>query len=148
MKTFKLAPKTRTFAVVSGGFLLLALLLLLGGSFGRRIMSAEIVSSAGERVAFLEECGWTVDPLSEQEQQIQIPVTFSPVYESYNELQRQQGYDFTPYAGQDCTLYTYTVTNYPDASQTVVADLYILRDRIIGGDVHSTNLNGFMVGLK
>jgi hypothetical protein len=45
-------------------------------------------------------------------------------------------------------MYTYAVTNYPDASQTVLADLYIYKNRVIGGDVHSTNLDGFMIGIK
>lgn len=129
-------------------FLLLALLLMVGSAAGgAAVLSAQVVSTPEERAAFLRECGWEVDALSEQTQVIHIPESFSDVYASYNDLQRQQGYDLLPYAGLDCTLYTYTVTNYPDQGQTVLADLYVYKNRVIGGDVHSTDLNGFMIGL-
>lgn len=143
-----LAPKTRTFLIVLAAFILLALLLIIGSTAGgAAVLSAQVVSTPEERVAFLQECGWEVDIQSEQTQTIHIPETFSEIYESYNDLQRQQGYDLTSYAGLDCTLYIYTVTNYPDEGQTVQANLYVYKNRVIGGDVHSTNLNGFMIGL-
>ena len=149
MKIRRFTPKTRTFVLTAGGFLLLALLLTLGRLGGHLpSQSREIVKSCQDRVRFLSDCGWEVDPDSEQEQTIHIPETFSPVYRDYNELQRQQGYDLADYAGQDCTLYTYDVTGYPDESQTVLANLYVFRGRVIGGDIHSTNLDGFMIGLK
>lgn len=143
-----LVPKTRTFLIVLAAFILLVLLLIIGSTAGgAAVLSAQVVSTPEERVAFLQECGWEVDIQSEQTQTIHIPETFSEIYESYNDLQRQQGYDLTSYAGLDCTLYTYTVTNYPDTGQTVQANLYVYKNRVIGGDVHSTNLNGFMIGL-
>lgn len=130
-------------------FILLALLLMVGSAAGgAAVLSAQVVSTPEERAAFLRECGWEVDIQSEQTQTIHIPETFSDVYQSYNDLQLQQGYDLRPYAGLDCTLYTYTVTNYPDQGQTVLVNLCVYKNRVIGGDVHSTNLNGFMIGLK
>ncbi|MCD7845314.1 MAG: DUF4830 domain-containing protein [Oscillospiraceae bacterium] len=144
-----LAPKTRTFLIVLAAFILLALLLMVGSAAGgAAVLSAQVVSTPEERAAFLRECGWEVDIQSEQTQTIHIPETFSDVYQSYNDLQLQQGYDLRPYAGLDCTLYTYTVTNYPDQGQTVLVNLCVYKNRVIGGDVHSTNLNGFMIGLK
>lgn len=148
MKLIVKKPKTRTFLITLGGFLLLAILLIAGAMRGSRAMTAEIVTTAGERAAFLAECGWEVDPASETEQVIRIPERFTAVYESYNELQQQQGYDLRPFGGLDCTLYTYAVTNWPDDGQVVIADLYVYNDRVIGGDVHSTNLGGFMIGIK
>lgn len=144
-----LSPKTRTFLLALGAFLLLAVLLMVGSAAGGvKVLSSEVVTSPEERAGFLMECGWAVDVQSEQEQQIHIPEQFTAVYEAYNELQLQQGYDLRDYAGLDCVMYTYAVTNYPDSSQTVLADLYVYKNRVIGGDVHSTNLDGFMVGLK
>lgn len=148
MKTYRIAPKTRTCLIVLGGFLVLALLLVLGKGAGAGAAAADKLTTREERTAYLAACGWTADPQSEQTQIIHIPEVFSPVYEDYNELQRQQGFDLADYAGRDCTLYTYAVTNYPDETQTVLANLYLYRDRVIGGDVHSTNLNGFMIGLR
>lgn len=148
MRAFLKKQRTRTFLLTLGGFALLAALLLFGAMRGGRAVAAELVGTTGERVEFLSQCGWEVDPASETEQNIHIPERFSAVYESYNELQRQQGYDLMPLAGRDCTLYTYTVTNWPDDGQIVLANLYVFENRVIGGDVHSTSLNGFMVGLK
>ena len=144
-----ITPKTKTFLIVVCVLAFIAVLLMVGSSVGGvQILTADRASTAEKRAAFLGECGWEVDVASELSQEILIPERFSPVYEEYNTLQLQQGYDLAKYAGRTCTLYTYTVMNYPDKGQTVVANLYIYKNQIIGGDVHSTNLNGFMIGLK
>lgn len=149
MKTIRVTRKTRTRALILGGCLLLLLLLLIGRSAGNgALFTGGRVSSTEDRVGFLADCGWTVDADSEQVQVIHIPEAFPPVYEDYNELQLQQGWDLHDYAGRDCDLYTYEVTNWPDESQNVLANLYVYRGRVIGGDVHSTNLDGFMIALK
>ena len=148
MRAFFEKPRTRTFLITLAGFALLAVLLIAGALRGGRAVSAELVTTTGERVGFLNEWGWEVDPASESAQTVRIPERFTDVYERYNELQRQQGYDLRPYAGRDCTLYTYAVTNWPDDGQTVIADLYVCGDRVIGGDIHSTSLGGFMISLK
>ena len=149
MNTRRLSPKTRTRALVLAGTLLLLFLILLGHALGgRAALSAEKANSPEARVQFLADCGWAADPASEQEQVIHIPETFPAVYEDYNALQLQQGWDLHDYAGRDCVLFTYDITNWPDESQTVLANLYIYKGRIIGGDIHSTNLDGFMIGIK
>ena len=149
MKKIHLAPKTRTCLLTLGAFVLLALLLLAGRSLsGSDAPDSGKLSETEDRVEFLRSCGWEVDPDTEEEQIIHIPEVFSPVYEDYNALQLQQGYDLTDYAGRDCELYTYSVTNYPDETQTVLANLYLYRGRVIGGDIHATNLDGFMIGLR
>ncbi len=144
-----MTPKTKTFLIALSALAVLAALLLIGSAAGGvKVIAADHASTADKRASFLAECGWEVDIASEQEQTILIPERFSPVYQSYNELQKQQGYDLADYAGRNCTMYTYTVLNYPDKEQTVLANLYVYRNTIIGGDIHSTNLDGFMIGLK
>ena len=144
-----MTQKTTACLVALGVFALIALLLVVGSAAGGvKVIARDVCSTAEKRVAYLAELGWETDILSEQEQTILIPEQFSPVYESYNELQRQQGFDLCNFAGRTCTLYTYTVTNYPDQTQVVLANLYVYKNQVIGGDVHSTSLNGFMVGIK
>jgi hypothetical protein len=58
-------------------------------------------------------------------------------------MQKQQGCDLKRFAGKNATLYSYEVTNYP-SSDVVVADLYIINNRVVAGDIHSTSLDGFM----
>lgn len=148
MKRITITPRTRTGLITLGAFALLAILLLLGRAAGSGRLTAQSAADTADRVALLKSGGWEVDPASERHQTIHIPETFSDVYESYNELQRLQGYDLANYKGMDCELYTYTVTNYPDETQNVLANIYICKNRVIGGDVHSTSLNGFMLGIK
>ncbi len=142
-----ISPRTRTALIALGALLLLALLLLAGIRRSRTPVG-ESGSTTEERVRFLAELGWEADPETESFEELRIPDVFSDLYESYNELQRQQGYDLADYRGKSCRLYSYEVTNWPDKSQHVLADLLVCGNRVIGGDVHSTNLDGFMVGLK
>lgn len=100
------------------------------------------------RIEYLSALGFQVDPDSEQRQEILLPRQFDDVLQNYNELQQQQGFDLERFAGQSATLYSYTVTNWPDPTATVIADLYCRAGRPIAGDVHSTALDGFMFGLK
>ena len=144
-----LTQKTKTFLVALSALALLGVLLAVGCSVGGiKLLGGENASTPEKRADFLSQCGWEVDTAGEECRQILIPEQFSDVYDSYNRLQLQQGYDLAEYAGRECTLYSYPVTNYPDKEQTVLANLYVYKNRIIGGDVHSTSLNGFMVGLK
>ena len=142
-----ITQKTKTFLIALCALLFLGVLLMVGTTAGGvKLLAKDVCSTTEKRVAFLAQCGWQVDAASEQSQQILIPTHFSEVYESYNQL--QQGYDLADYTGRSCTLYTYQVLNYPDKEQTVLADLYVYKNQIIAGDVHSTNMGGFMIGLK
>ena len=130
-----------------------AVVLVLTGS-GRKAQAASLpkltakVKSNEQRVSYLQGLGWEVSQTPLEEQDVTIPKTFNEIYTSYNELQKAQGFDLTDYAGLRVTRYTYEVRNYPDASDTVVADLLVYKHKVIGGDVQSTALDGFMQGLE
>ena len=71
-----------------------------------------------------------------------------PVQRCVHRLQRHaagQGFDLEPYAGQICTQYVYKVENHPGDDQ-VYATLLVYGDEIIGGDIASTAVDGFMHG--
>lgn len=106
------------------------------------------VTDRASRIDYLAALGFETDPDSEQRQEILLPREFDDVLQNYNALQREQGFDLERFAGQGATLYSYTVTNWPDENATVIADLYCRKGRVIAGDVHSTALNGFMIALK
>ena len=128
--------------------LIAAAVILLAGALGRR--SADNVIRAGtneERIAYLLSLGWEVEPTSILEQEIMLPKEFPDVLTQYNELQRQQGFDLEKYAGKKLTLYTYRITNHPDAEEAD-ASLYVFRSELVGGDVHSTSFTGFMTALR
>lgn len=122
--------------------------ILLAGALGRR--GADTLIRAGtneERLEYLQSLGWEVasEPIFVQE--ITLPKKFPDVLARYNELQRQQGFDLEAYAGKKLTLYTYRITNHPDAEETDAA-LYVYRSALVGGDIHSTAFTGFMTALR
>ena len=145
----KTTPARRTGAVKVILFgVLAAAVILLAGALGRR--SVRNVIRAGtneERVAYLQSLGWEVEETPILEQEITLPKEFPDVLNQYNELQRQQGFDLEEYAGKKLTLYTYRITNHPDAEEAD-ASLYVYRSVLVGGDVHSTSFTGFMTALR
>jgi hypothetical protein len=100
------------------------------------------------RQAYLRDFGWEIDLESESHKSVRIPASLDGIIADYNEMQLEQGCDLSKHLGETCEQYSYTVTNYPDPSQTVLITLYVQGNTMIAGDVHSTALNGFMQGLK
>ena len=104
---------------------------------------------AAERLAFISQFGWDVkeDPLEVAE--VISPSEFDEVYEKYNEIQKDQNLDLSLYSGKRVKRWTYAVRNYPgyETQEDVVQiSLLIYEGLVIGGDVCSTELNGFMHG--
>ncbi len=99
-----------------------------------------------ERVGFLRQFGWEVEPEPVSVEEVVIPAAFNQVYRRYNELQKAQGLDLEAYAGKTVKKVVYRVTNYQRQDTVVHATLLIYRDRVIGGDISSAELDGFMYG--
>ncbi|MCI8554605.1 MAG: DUF4830 domain-containing protein [Clostridiales bacterium] len=99
-----------------------------------------------QRLSFLRGLGYEVEQPYSEVKEVLIPDEFDAVFQKYNEIQQSAGMDLQPYHGKRVKCWTYQVLNYPDEAQ-VNAHLYIYQDEIIGGDVSSAALNGFMHGL-
>ena len=67
--------------------------------------------------------------------------------EGYLALQREAGFDLSDDMGQTVTRYTFAVTNYPTGETGILADLLVRNGEVVGGDIRSTALNGFLHGL-
>ncbi len=102
------------------------------------------IKSNDDRISFLKQFGWEVEEQPEEEVKIRIPSDFDKVMTSYNELQKQGGLDLSKYRGKEVTRYTYKVTNYPDYNGTVLANVIVYKNRVIGGDVCSSDVSGFI----
>ena len=98
-----------------------------------------------ERVAYLQSFGWQVDTEPAETRAVMIPAQFNDVYTTYNVMQKAQGFDLKPYAGETCTQYKYKVTNYP-GEQEVYATLLVYGKLIVGGDLACAEVDGFMHG--
>ncbi len=105
------------------------------------------IKSADDRIEFLRQFGWEVDSTPVEEARVTIPAEFDKVYQSYNELQKKQGFDLTKYLKKDVMRYTYRVTNYPDYTGEVYVNFLVYKNKVIGGDVCSADANGFIHGL-
>ena len=101
-----------------------------------------------DRVNFAASVGCKVDETVLDIKNVYIPDEFSDVYEKYNLLQKQAGYDLSGYKGCSTKLYTYRVIEGGIANKETVINLIVYRDRIIGGDISATALDGKMLPLK
>lgn len=99
-----------------------------------------------ERVAFLGQFGWEVESEPAEIDDVLVPQIFNKVYDKYNEIQLEQGLDLSKYKGKSCKRIGYNVLNYPGDKENVRANLLIYDGKVIGGDVCSTELDGFMHG--
>lgn len=105
--------------------------------------------NAAERLAFISQFGWDVAEDPVQVSEILIPAEFDEMYQKYNEIQKKQDLDLTLYAGKRVKKWTYAVRNYPGyegRTDVIELNMLILDGVVIGGDVCSTELGGFMHG--
>lgn len=129
-----------------------ALALNLGQSLTREVSASTLPSPKGvksnqDRVDYLSAYGWQVaeEPLASQE--LLIPERMDESYDQYLSLQGEQGFDLGKYAGKRVKRYTYEITNYPTGETGVQANLLICRNTVVGGEVLSPQLDGFLHGL-
>ena len=116
---------------------------------GCRSQPQEPISAATEeqRLAYLTQLGWTVDPAPVETLDLQLPQPLTEDWEAYAALQTEQGLPFADFAGQTVRRFTYTVTNHPSAEKGVQVNLYVCGEQLIGGDVMALGENGFQAGL-
>ena len=127
---------------------IIAMLLLFGSGGETRTTAAPAVTNNDARVGFLKGFGWEVTNSPAESSQVRIPENSSEVFDRYNNLQKSQGYDLTQYAGKKVMRYVYRLNNYPGATEPVYATLLIYKDRVIGGDVCSASVDGFVHGWR
>ena len=101
-----------------------------------------------DRIKFLEQFGWRVAEKPVEEIEVKIPEKFDKVFTGYNEIQKRQGLDLSKYHGKNVMRYTYEITNYEGESGKVYANVIVYRNKVIGGDVCSANVGGFIHGFE
>lgn len=112
------------------------------------VSASKKVKTNEDRIAYLEQYGWQVEPQPLAVEELQIPEEFDESYTKYLALQESQGFDLTQYRGKRVKRYTYEITNYPTGEVGVQASLLIYKNQVVGGDVLSAQLNGFLHGLE
>ncbi len=145
--TFKLTKKHIVAAVLVVAALIALLILAIPGGEAEETGASAKIQTQQDCVQYLTQMGYQLDAASCRSKKVQIPKTFDAVYETYNELQKECGFDLSRYAGKKVDLSTWTVTNWPDG-EAVLVDVLVYKDKVIGGAVYTASVEGFMYGLR
>ncbi|MGN0526009.1 MAG: DUF4830 domain-containing protein [Acutalibacteraceae bacterium] len=108
------------------------------------------VSNTADVAEFVSSFGWAVESEPVEVKTVVIPDKFDDVYNNYNKIQLEQGYDLSEYCGKEVERYTFKVVNYPgfENDGTIRANVLVYEGVVIGGDVCSVRLDGFMHGFE
>lgn len=147
------ASSLRFFAVLTLAVLTLAALIFLipaydGGTEAALTVDFDNVRTNEDRTVFLSQFGYTVSGEPVESVEVTLPNDFDRVFSGYNELQKAQGLDLSKYRGKTVMRYTYEVTDYPDGTGPVYANLIVYKNRVIAGDVCSADPAGFIHGFE
>lgn len=96
-------------------------------------------STNAKRISYLSGLGYDVDDSDCTSKNTLIPEEFSDVYEQYNNVQAESGFDLSKYKGKTVTVYTYPVND-----SDMYVNLIVCNGEIIGGDVSSHAIGGSM----
>ncbi|MBQ4048096.1 MAG: DUF4830 domain-containing protein [Clostridia bacterium] len=148
----KMNKKKLAMILVGVAAAILALVFILGGgdetedprAAELKLLQKCRLATNEDRLALLTDLGWEVAMQPEETREVRIPNEFSDVYARYNELQKEQGLDLAAHKGETVMRYTYLVVNHPSGENHVRATLLVKGDRLIGGDICSAKMDGFM----
>ncbi|MEG0570914.1 MAG: DUF4830 domain-containing protein [Oscillospiraceae bacterium] len=111
-----------------------------------RKVSSVTVKNNEERITFLKTFGWEVSSEPTAIREVAIPQEFDDVYNKYNDIQMAQGYNLQEFKGKRVKRWTYSVTNYPNKSDNINANILVYNNVVVGGDICTVALEGFMHG--
>ena len=112
----------------------------------KKEISYDKIKTEEDVVKFLSQFGWTVEASPTEVKTVTIPAEFDKVFAAYNEMQKEQGLNLSKYKNKEVTRYTFAVTNYEGYEGRVLANVLLYRNRVIGGDICSADLSGFVHG--
>ncbi len=138
MKLFLTVTKKGLFIMLSA---VVVLFLSAMWTFSLKV-SAIDGSTHAKRMAYINSLGVVVDQNNFTSKETVIPSEFGDVYNEYNKLQKEVGFDLTRFKGKCVTVYSYPVLKQ-DKNLTLIVN----EGNIIGGDIAETSLCGEMLPL-
>ena len=148
--TTKLTKKKAVAILVSLALLIAAVILIMPDkkAAGEPVFSAQqTVTSEADMAAYIRDLGYETDGEVLESREVTIPKEFDDVYEAYNDMQKECGFDLEKYRGRRVMLYTYAITRYPGCEDEVRCDMHVCRKKLIGGNIYTVAVDGFMHGL-
>lgn len=100
-----------------------------------------------ERLSFFRQFSYIASENPVEVKEVVIPTEFDETYEEYNELQKKQGLDLTPYKGVRVKSWSYEILNYPGYENTdglIRGNLFTYNGVVIACDICNISLDGFM----
>ena len=99
-----------------------------------------------EQLAFFSQFGLSVDPDSKEVREIILPDPLDDIYDTYNGMQKQQGFDLTPYCGKRVKSWSYSVVGAADPSidGSWRVNILVYRGKVIAADLAQPALDGTM----
>ncbi len=102
-------------------------------------LSAIDVKKESGRIEYLSALGYEVSDSGVEKITEKIPEVFDASYESYNDLQRSQGFDLKRLCGKKVTGYTYELSSLPDGKDTggtkYLATIIVYKNKVVAADV-------------
>ena len=141
--------KRRIAVIFIGAGVAAAVILLLDGllsSTAKRVSAQSEQHIITKMAEFLKGYGYECEEMPDEVCDYTIPTEFDGVMTIYNDLQKSQGFDLEKYKGKAVRRFSFKIKNYPDTDEEVFANLLFLDGEIIGGDVCTRALDGFMEG--
>ena len=134
--TFRVTKKHIVAAILILAALVGILILMIPNRKAEQTGLSVTIKSQEDCVQYLNSLGYEVDTAKAETKTVQIPKEFDAVYEAYNKMQQECGFDLRKYAGKKVELTTFPVTNWP-AEEPVLLDVLVYRKKVIGGAVTS-----------
>ena len=114
------------------------------------IVSLFSIDSSTNRMIcdYIEGLGWQINTSPCEISHLTIPREFDAVYDTYNAIQKNSGFDLESFKGKNVVRYSYNVLNHEHSdSGGVIVSVFICDGEIIAADICSTDSNGFMHGI-
>ncbi len=146
VKTVKLKKGVALAAVatVAAAVVLVVALCVVRAAGGGKVYK---VKTEQQRQALIAELGWETSEKPSEHKTTVVPKEFDDVYEAYNELQKEQGFDLAKFKGKEVEIYCYPVYNYKGHKECMNLTLIGFEGELVGGDLCCTELDGFMQGI-
>jgi len=144
----RLTRKNAVAAVLIGGIIVCLIIMFVSVLRAGSIIPGYYgVKTDEDRLIFIRSFGWEVSA-DYTKSDVTIPAEFDSVYTEYNRMQIAQGLDLRKIAGRSAELYTYSVLNHPSGEENVSLNILVYKNKVVGGDVMSPRLDGFMHGFE
>ena len=143
LSVIKMPKGSLALIILAAVVLASSLIVSLKNNSGKVVAASDNLSV----LAYIES--FDIDVLKEglKEDEIKVPATFNDVYNNYNKIQKEQGFDLENYKGKTLKRYTYPMINIEDEGSLFV-EVLTFDGIVVAADIYSTNIGGSIRTLK